>query len=183
MATELQVLEGGPERALPGAREQARDHADALVGELRDQRPQVAGLHADVGVADDVDLPGRLPLEPDELRDLGIDGHLAVGEHHARVEARVPGHEAPGHRVRGVVRGRDTEEDLERGVVDAGERLEVRLQIVIAAGQRLEDRDARRPIDWPARRLPAGPHAPREEQHHRPVQRQGRGRQRDREVH
>ena len=56
------------------------DHAHALVGQLGDERPEVARLHADVRVGDDVDLARRRPLEADELRDLGVDGGVRVGQ-------------------------------------------------------------------------------------------------------
>ena len=151
----------------------------------RDERPEVARLHADVRVGDDVHLAGRLALEADELRDLGVDGRVGIGDDDARVEPGVAGDEARARpRNAGSSADGDAEEQLERGVVDARERLEVGLEVVVAARERLEDGDARRAVDGGARwRSPRAEHAAREEEHHRRVEREGRGRQRDREVH
>ncbi len=71
-----------------------------------DERPEIAGLHADVGVGDDVDVARGRALEADELRDLRVDGRVGIGEDHARVEPRVPRDEAPRDRIRRVRRAR-----------------------------------------------------------------------------
>ena len=109
------------------------------LGELAHQRPEVARLHADVRVRDDVDLAGGDALEADQLRDLGVDGGVGVGDDDPGVEPRVARDEATRHAEGRVVRRGHPEEQLERRVVDARERLEVGLEVVVAPGQRLED--------------------------------------------
>jgi hypothetical protein len=175
---ELQVLERGADRALARTGEQARHEPDLRVLERRDERPKIRPRDAHVRVGDDEHFAGRVPLEPDELRDLRVRRRVGIGHHDARVDLRVRLQEAPRDAERRVRHGRDAEQDLERGVIEARERLEVSLELVVIAGQRLEDGDARRTRGRRSCLRSRPSHRHRERAHLREVQNAGcRGRE------